>query len=103
MVLLQQAARRGWPATPIDSKITSMGKVERAINASGFYYQGKMKITRDAFEKTTSYKGVVANHIVKQLTSFRVDDKDPHRQDDGLDCVLYGISAAGVRNAEGWA
>ncbi len=101
MVLLQQADRRGWPAHPIDSKLTSMGKVERAISVSGYFYQGKVKITRDAHEKTSVFKGATANHFIKQVTSFRVDDKDPHRQDDLLDAMCYGVSIS-MGNAEGW-
>src|SRR5208282_4334899 len=41
MVLLQQAASRNWPAQAIDSKLTSLGKSERAIDVSGHVYTHK--------------------------------------------------------------
>jgi hypothetical protein len=34
-ILLQQAARRGWSARAIESKLTAVGKDERAISVSG--------------------------------------------------------------------
>ena len=34
-ILLQQALRRGMPAQAIDSKLTAVGKDERALNVSG--------------------------------------------------------------------
>ena len=39
-VLVQQAARRGWPCAAIDSKLTALGKDERAISVSGYVYRG---------------------------------------------------------------
>jgi hypothetical protein len=74
-ILLQQAQRRGWAARPIESKLTAMGKDERAISVSGYVYQGKVKYTDHAFNKTTMYKQRSANHLVAQIESFRVGDK----------------------------
>lgn len=90
MVLLQQAARRGWPATAIDSKLTSVGKDERAISVSGYVYRGMVKLTTHAYEKTTNYKGQAANHFRKQVCGFRIGLKD--LQDDLLDTFTYGIA-----------
>ena len=88
-VLLQQAARRGWPATPIDSALTAMGKDERAISASGYFHRGWIKICTEAYEKTMMYKETTANHLVNQLSGFRIGDKTPNRSDDLFDCALY--------------
>jgi hypothetical protein len=100
MVLLQQAARKGWPARPIDSDLTSVGKTERAISVSGYVNRGKVKFTRPAFDKIVTYKGVTLNHLVHQVKRFRVGDKDMI-DDDLLDTFTYGI-AVSLGNSEGF-
>ena len=95
MVLLQQAARRGWPATAIDSKLTSVGKDERAISVSGYVYRGMVKLCKEAFEKVSIYKGTSRNHLIGQVTGFRIGDKDANkREDDLLDTFCYGVAIA---------
>lgn len=101
MILLQQAARRGWPATAIDSKLTSLGKDERAISVSGYHYRGLVKMTKRAYDKVTTYKGTTRNHLLGQVVGFRVGDKDATREDDLLDCYCYGLAVA-LGNAEGF-
>jgi hypothetical protein len=101
MVLLQQAARRGLPATPIDSKLTSLGKDERAISVSGYVYRGLVKMSKHAFLKTMNYKGATQNHLRTQVTGFRIGNKDATRSDDGLDAFCYGVAIA-LGNPEGW-
>ena len=92
-VLLQQAANRGWKAHPIDTKLTGMGKDERCLNASSDYYMGHIKISDVALHKTTTYNGQTMNHLVEQVQSFRMADKDAgKRQDDLTDCLSYGIA-----------
>ena len=92
MVLLQQARRRGWAAHAIDSKLTSVGKDERAISVSGYVYQGKVKLSAHAYDKLVAYKGQTRNHLVSQVTGFRIGLKD--QQDDALDCFTYGVAIA---------
>jgi len=87
-VLIQQARnlrREGTdaPAYPIDSKLTAMGKDERAIAASPYVYKGDVKITDYAFNKTKVHKRISANHLLKQVGSFRVGSKVT----DGLDLL----------------
>lgn len=93
MVLLQQARNNRWPAAPIDSKLTAMGKTERAIAASPYVFRGNVKITDHAFNKVKSHKGRTANHLLMQMTHFRVGAKDDSA-DDILDCFTYGVSLA---------
>lgn len=100
-ILLQQALRRGWRAHPIESKLTAMGKDERAISVSGYVHQGKVKYTCHAFNKTTIYKQRSANHLVDQIEAFRVGDKKSDREDDLLDAACYGIALA-LGNFEGF-
>ena len=91
-ILLQQAARRNWTAHPIESKLTAMGKDERAISVSGYVYRGNVKYTDYAFNKVSTYKRRSKNHMVDQIESFRMGDKDSKREDDLLDTFCYGIA-----------
>jgi hypothetical protein len=94
MILLQQAARANLGATPIDSKLTGLGKDERAISVSGYVYRGLVKMARRAYDKVTNYKGTTRNHLLGQVVGFRVGDKDATREDDLLDCFCYGAAIA---------
>ena len=77
---------------PIDSKLTAMGKDERALAASPYVASNQVKITRHAHDKTLCYKGVTRNHFLTQFIGFRLADKDAAtRQDDLLDTATYGI------------
>jgi hypothetical protein len=93
-VLIQQAQRRGWPARAIDSKLTAMGKDERALSVSGYVHQGKAKYSACAYEKVMIYKQRSKNHLADQTESFRMGDNKNDREDDLLDAFCYGISVA---------
>ena len=93
-ILLQQAVRRQWLAHAIESKLTAMGKDERAISVSGYVYRGNVKYTAQAFNKTTVYKRRSRNHLVDQVENFRIGDKENKREDDLLDTFCYGIAIA---------
>lgn len=96
IVLLQQAMKK-WPnqARAIDSKLTALGKDERAISASGYHYRGEIKMSAVAFNKVFKYKTVTRNHLLSQVSSFRIGDKDAaKRADDLLDCYTYMIAVA---------
>jgi hypothetical protein len=100
-ILLQQAQRRGHQATAIESKLTAMGKDERAISVSGYVHRGNVKYTDHAFNKTSIYKRQSRNHLLDQVESFRIGDKDSNREDDLLDTFCYGI-AISLGNGEGF-
>jgi hypothetical protein len=93
-ILIQQALRRGIQAQGIDSKLTAMGKDERAISVSGYVHRGEVKYCEPAFNKTVIYKRQSANHLLNQVESFRVGDKKSDREDDLLDTFCYGIALA---------
>jgi hypothetical protein len=93
-ILLQQVLRRGMPAQAIDSKLTAVGKDERAISVSGYVFRGEVKYTEHAFHKTITYKRRSKNHLMDQVERFRVGDKDSKREDDLLDTFCYGIALA---------
>ena len=94
-ILLQKGDSLGWPVNRIESVLTSKGKDERAIMASGYHYQGLCKISRYAYEKTVSFKRETANHLHKQVSRFHLGDKKAHkRADDLLDTYTYGLILA---------
>ncbi|HEX3496449.1 MAG TPA: hypothetical protein VHT02_04615 [Methylocella sp.] len=100
-ILLQQARRRGMPALAIDSKLTAMGKDERALSVSGYVHRGLVKYTEHAFNKMVVYKRSSRNHLLDQVESFRIGDKQSDREDDLLDTFCYGIALA-LGNSEGF-
>ena len=100
-ILLQQALRRQMPARAIDSKLTAMGKDERAISVSGYMHRGLVKYTDRAFDKTVIYKRNSRNHLVDQVESFRIGDRGSDREDDLLDTFCYGIALT-LGNSEGF-
>jgi transposase len=81
-------------AEAIESKLTAMGKDERALSVSGYIYRGNVKYAEYAFNKTTIYKRKSRNHLSDQIESFRIGDKDNKREDDLLDTFCYGIALA---------
>lgn len=89
-VLLQQGYRKGLPVCAIDGALTSMGKEGRALNVSGYVFRGMVKITRYAYDKIVNYKGQSRNHLISQVCSFRMGQKDGPR--DLLDTFCYGIA-----------
>jgi hypothetical protein len=100
-ILLQQAQRRRMGAHPIDTKLTAMGKDERALSVSGYVHRGEVKYSDQAFHKVSVYKRKSRNHLQDQVESFRIGDKDSDREDDLLDTFCYGISIA-LGNNEGF-
>lgn len=98
-ILLQQSFTRGLAATPINSKLTSVGKDERAISVSGYVYRGLVKLSDEAFDKRVPYKGFTENHFLNQVMGFRIGAKDG-QADDLLDCFCYGISL-GIGDSRG--
>lgn len=101
-VLLQQAANRGWAAQPIDSKLTGVGKDGRAISVSGYVYQGLVKFSELAWNKTKMFKGFEKNHLASQVLTFTIGDKNAAtRADDLLDAFCYGVAIA-LGNNEGF-
>jgi len=100
IVLLQQAQKKSWNVHPIDSKLTAMGKSERAVNISGYVHAGHVKITKQAYDRRVTYKGSTRNHLMSQILNFSPDTKDMI-DDDLLDCFSYGC-AIGLGNDEGF-
>ena len=90
IVLIQQAQRKGLPVQSIDGALTSMGKEGRALSVSGYVFRGMVKVSQYAFDKVVNYKGQTRNHMLSQVCSFRMGQKDGPR--DLLDCFTYGVA-----------
>lgn len=101
MVLLQQAARNGWPARAIDSKLTAVGKDERAVSVSGYVFGGDVGLTDVAYDRIVNFKGITQNHFLTQVCGFRPGVKDANAHDDLLDCFTYGVSLT-CGNSDGY-
>ncbi len=54
--------------------------------------RGEVKYTDHAFNKVATYKRRSKNHLMDQIESFRMGDKDNKREDDLLDTFCYGIA-----------
>lgn len=93
IVLLQQAARNGVKAYPIDGVLTSMGKDGRALSVSGYVFRGDVKFSEYAHNKIVNFKGQSMNHLKSQVCGYRMGTKVPHTQ-DLLDCFCYGVAIA---------
>lgn len=91
-ILNQKAETEGWQMQPIKSTLTSKGKDERAVMASGHHFKEKCKIAVEAYDKTVTFKQVTANHLIKQIAGFHLADPKAHkRADDLFDCYTYGL------------
>jgi hypothetical protein len=95
-VLIQQAQRRGLPARAIDSRLTAMGKDERALSVSGYVYQRKVGICAVAYDRVSTYKERSRNHFVSQVFGYELGmaKKLMSHEDDCLDAWCYGIAIA---------
>jgi hypothetical protein len=88
--IIEVCRSQGLHPNEIDSEFVSWGKDNRALHAEPHFLGGRVKIGRHALDKRTSYRGVVANHLVRQVTGFRTFDKDSYkREDDLFDAAIY--------------
>ena len=78
-------------ASPIDKVFMQRGKDLRALGSEPLINGGQVRLTKDAYERVSTLKGLRLNHLTAQLGSFRVGDKAAaKRPDDLLDAVVYG-------------
>lgn len=99
MILRQQARRAGLPAEAISTKLTAVGKDERALATVNYHMTGKVVLTEHAANKLTRFQGVQRNHFLSQVTGYRPGAEMSH--DDLLDCYTYGLSI-GLGDGRGW-
>ena len=91
-ILIQQARKKGLKVQAIESKLTALGKDGRAFAVSGYVHAGKCRLTKHAYDKVMDLKGRRKNHLLAQVTGFRVGDPDAaKRADDLADAFMYGL------------
>jgi len=88
--LIEACRAQGFAPHEIDAKFVSLGKDGRALAVEPHATGGRVKLSRSALERRTNYRGVAANHLVRQVTGFRAFDKDAYRREDDLfDAAMY--------------
>lgn len=92
--ILLQKGRTKWPGKmkPLTGDLVAMGKEGRAVSVSGYINRKLLKITQAAFDKTLVYKGRLKNHLLDQVTTFRVGHGTPHDEDELFDTFCYGAA-----------
>ena len=90
--VIEAARVQGLNPREIDSKYVAVGKDARALMVEPHAAGGRVKIGWTALDKRSSYRGVVANHLTRQVTGFRAFDKDSYRREDDLfDAAIYAV------------
>ena len=90
--VIEVARVQGLNPREIDSKYVAAGKDARALMAEPHATGGRVKIGRSALDKRSSYRGLLANHLTRQVTGFRAFDKDAYRREDDLfDAAIYAV------------
>jgi hypothetical protein len=90
--VIEVCRAQGLNPREIKTEWVALGKDNRALRAEPHVTSGRVKIGRHALDKRTNYRGVTANHLVRQVTGFKTFDKDVYkREDDLLDAAVYSI------------
>jgi len=90
--LIEACRAQGFAPHEIDAKYVSLGKDGRALAVEPHTTDGRVRIGRSALDKCANYRGVVANHLTRQMTGSRAFDKDAYRREDDLfDAAMYGV------------
>jgi hypothetical protein len=90
--IIEAARAQGLNPSEIDTKYVAAGKDARALMVEPHAAAGRVKIGRAALGKRSSYRGVLANHLTRQVTGFRAFDKDAYRREDDLfDAAIYSV------------
>jgi hypothetical protein len=93
--IIEICQAQGLYPNDIDSKLVALGKDGRALAAEPHVNAGRVKIGKSALDKRMNYRGVTANHLVRQVTNFKTFDKDAYkREDDLLDAAVYAALVA---------
>jgi hypothetical protein len=103
--IIEAARVQGLNPREINTKYVSAGKDARALMVEPHAGAGRLKIGRAAFDKRSNYRGILANHLTKQVTGFRAFDKDAYRREDDLyDAAMYAaLVSLGDGNEGRWS
>lgn len=99
--LIQAGQRKKKKVRPINSKLTAIGKDERALGISTYVSNGNVKLSEHAFHKVCLFKKSTRNHLLGQIEGYSIADENANkRADDLLDAFVYVVSL-GLANASG--
>jgi hypothetical protein len=103
--IIEVCQSQGLHPHEISGEFVSWGKDNRALHAEPHFLANRVKIGRHALDKRSSYRGITANHLVRQVTGFKTFDKDSYkREDDLLDAAIYAVLVGlGDGLTERWA
>jgi hypothetical protein len=86
--LLELAGEQRIPATALPTDWVELGKDGRALMAEPHILGGRVKLAKTAYDKRMEFKGAVHNHLVAQLTGFRLFDRKAAKRADDLAGVV---------------
>jgi hypothetical protein len=90
--LLELASDQRIPTTALPTDWVEAGKDQRALMAEPRICAGRVRLAKTAYDKRMEFKGAVHNHLVAQLTGFRLfDRKAGKRADDLSDAAIYAV------------
>ena len=90
--IIEAARVQGLHPQEIEEKYVMLGKDGRALAAEPHGAMGRIKIGRSALERRSDYRGILANHLTKQVTGFKTFDKEAYRrEDDAFDAAMYAV------------
>jgi len=93
IVILQHGSYKGWQTIEIEEKFVQIGKDERAMSVAGYHHVGQAKISDYAFDKVLPFKGASRNHLISEISNFRLGDPEAvKRSDDLCDAYVYGLA-----------
>jgi hypothetical protein len=88
--LFEVAFEMGFYPRDIDSRFVMLGKDNRALAVEPHATHGRLKIGTHALDKRMIYRGMLANHLVRQVTGFKAFDREAYkREDDLFDATAY--------------
>ena len=102
--IIEAARKQGFNPHEVPSEFVMLGKDNRAVRVEPHVSAGRVKISVHALDKRTNFRGVTANHLVRQVTGFKTFDKNSYkREDDLLDAAVYSVLVGALGEAQAFA
>jgi len=82
--IIETCRAQGLSPVEIDSNYVSLGKDNRGLAVEPHLRSDRLKIGAHALDKRQNYRGITANHLLRQLTGYRLFDRDSFRREDDV-------------------
>jgi hypothetical protein len=69
--IIEAARKQGFNPHEVASEFVMLGKDNRAVRVEPHVSAGRVKISEHALDKRANFRGVTANHLVRQVTGFK--------------------------------